>query len=376
MSRILLLITAEDRAGAERSVLLGQSPRKDYLELARVLGADVLDLSNVHADATARRLDRFVRRGAGHAWLASRLASRYETIFSDGEHIGLLLGVALARKRYRPRHIMIGHSLSARKKRPLAALAREGIDNLIVHSDAQLEFAINTLRFDPADVYLLPYQVDVDFWQRDSARQELMIASAGLEQRDYATFLDAVKDLPLGAIMAGASHWSRTKNRLNRKKLPANTILDSYDYLGLRDLYSRARMVVVPVRDVDFQAGITTILEAMAMRKAVIVTHARGQRETVVGPLWAAGQTTWPSHGPSPEGCTGIYVPPRDAEALRSAIVYLVERPEVAAVLGTNGRRRVEERLSIDRYVRSVASVIDPALAQASGARTDALSGA
>lgn len=134
-------------------------------------------------------------------------------------------------------------------------------------------------------------------------------------------------------------------------------------------------MVVVPVRDVNFQAGITTVLEAMAMRKAVIVTHTQGQRETVVGPLWTADQTTWPSQGPSPEECTGIYVPPRDPEALRSAIVYLVERPELAAVLGMNGRRCVEERLNIDRYVRSVAAVIDPALAQPDGARTDALKG-
>jgi hypothetical protein len=39
---------------------------------------------------------------------------------------------------------------------------------------------------------------------------------------------------------------------------------------------ARSSVVVVPLFDVDFHAGITTILEAMAMGKAVIVTHSMG----------------------------------------------------------------------------------------------------
>jgi len=44
------------------------------------------------------------------------------------------------------------------------------------------------------------------------------------------------------------------------------------DHRHLRDLYARARFVVVPLRDVDFDAGVTTITEAMAMGKAVVST--------------------------------------------------------------------------------------------------------
>ena len=38
-------------------------------------------------------------------------------------------------------------------------------------------------------------------------------------------------------------------------------------------MYARARLVVVPLHDVDFDAGVTTITEAMAMGKAVVATQ-------------------------------------------------------------------------------------------------------
>lgn len=360
MGKVLLLITADDCETARQQVEAGKSPRKDYLELAEALDADVLDLSAVRADPMARRLDRIVRRGAGHAWLASRLLAQYDAVFSDGEHIGLPLGILLAGKRHRCWHVMIGHGLSARKKRLLAPWARRGIDALIVHCGRQLEFVIRTLGVDPGQAYLLPYQVDDEFWRPQPGREELLIVSCGMEQRDYPTLIEAIRDLPVGVSIAAMSHWSRDRNRLRGKRLPANVTVGGYDYAQLRDLYSQARLVVVPLVDGDFPAGIATILEAMAMAKAVVVSHTRGQRETVMGPLWSEGQKVWPAEGPSPEGSTGIYVPPRDVRALRSAIVYLLERPELAAVLGGNGRRYVEEHVRLDKFVRRLAPVIDP----------------
>ena len=376
MGKVLLLITSDDCETARRQVQAGKSPRQDYLELAEALDADVLDCSAVRADPMARRLDRIIRRGTGHAWLASRMLAQYDAVFSDGEHIGLPLGILLAGKRHRCRHVMIGHGLSARKKRLLAPWARKGIDALIVHCSRQLEFVIHTLRVDPGQVYLLPYQVDEEFWRPQPGREELLIVSCGMEQRDYPTLIDAVRDLPVGVCIAAMSHWSRDRNRLKGKKLPANATVGGYDYAQLRDLYGQARFVVVPLVDGDFPAGIATILEAMAMGKAVIVTRTRGQRDTVVGPLWSASQKVWPAEGPSPDDCTGIYVPPGDAQALHSAIVYLLERPELATVLGGNARRFVEEHLSLDKFVSRLAAVTDPAYSPPDVARAGMYRGA
>lgn len=371
MGKVLLLITADDVDAAREQVREGVSPRKDYLDLADALGADVLDSPAVRANSTARRIERIVRRGAGHAWLASRILSQYDAVFSDGEHIGLPLGIMLSGRRHRCRHVMIGHGISAWKKRLLAGWARPGIDALIVHCSSQLKFAIDNLQVDPSEVYLLPYQVDLDFWRPQPGDEELLILSCGREQRDYPTLIEAVRDMPVGVSIAAMSHWSRDRNRLRGKKLPANVTVGSYDYLQLRGLYGGSRFVVVPLVDGDYPAGIATILEAMAMGKAVIVTQTRGQRDTVVGPLWSDDTYGWPADGPSPEDCTGIYVPPGDAQALRSAIVYLLERPELAAVLGGNARRFVEEHMSLDRFVTRLAAVIDPSYAPPDLVRAD-----
>jgi glycosyltransferase involved in cell wall biosynthesis len=292
------------------------------------------------------------------------VAADYDAVFSDGEHIGLLLGALLARKDIRPSHVMIGHHLSSWRKRALTHLGRQGIDSVIVHSTAQFRFAVRNLKFLPTRVHLVPYSVDTDFWQPAPPSEEPLIVSCGMEHRDYDCLIKAVRDLPVSVCVGAMSHWSRDGNRLRGKLVPSNMTVDSYNFAELRQLYARSRFVVVPLRPTDFQAGITTILEAMAMGRAVIVTHTEGQSETVTGPLWNAEESGWPAYGPPPEGSTGIYVPAGDAGALRGAIVHLLQRPELAAVIGANGRRFAERHANLDLYVRRLASIIDPASAE------------
>ena len=97
---------------------------------------------------------------------------------------------------------------------------------------------------------------------------------------------------------------------------------------------------MVPLYETDFQAGVTTILEAMAMGKAVIASKTRGQREVIE------------------DGSTGIYVPPGDGAALRRAIEDLLAAPEKAAAIGARARQAVESRMSLDIWADRIASVI------------------
>jgi glycosyltransferase involved in cell wall biosynthesis len=61
------------------------------------------------------------------------------------------------------------------------------------------------------------------------------------------------------------------------RAFPPTSPSQQLSQLGLRDLYSQSRFVVVPLHEVDFDAGVTTLTEAMAMGKAVIVTRTRGR---------------------------------------------------------------------------------------------------
>jgi glycosyltransferase involved in cell wall biosynthesis len=59
------------------------------------------------------------------------------------------------------------------------------------------------------------------------------------------------------------------------------------------------------------------------------------------------------------EGHTGIYVRPGDADELRRAIAYLLAHPDVARMLGANGRRFVESTMSLDQFTDRMVALIE-----------------
>ena len=128
--------------------------------------------------------------------------------------------------------------------------------------------------------------------------------------------------------------------------------------------------MAVPVDDVDFQAGITTILEAMAMGKPVIATHTYGQTDVIEdrrSVTRGAQERARPisllrnvaDEEDVPIEPNGFYVPPKDPEALQRAIVFLLDHPEERARLGAAGRRAVERLMSVDQFAERIARVVD-----------------
>jgi glycosyltransferase involved in cell wall biosynthesis len=282
----------------------------------------------------------------------------YDAVFTDNERVGAFAGMLLRLRRKRPVHVMLGHHLTPWKKRPFLTLARGGIDRLIVHSEMQRRLAVEKLGFSAGAVAVLPYQVDTQFWQPMGTPPSDLICTAGLECRDYPTLIQAVRNLPVEVKIGAASHWSGKRSGIESRSLPENVEVRPYAYPDLRRLYDRSRLVVVPLLDVDFQAGITLILEAMAIAKPVVISASRGLPDVVRGPLWAPGQSSWPHQGPQPDASSGIYVPPGDAAALRSAIAYLLASPDVAAELGRNGRQRAESDYGLAQFTSRFAEAI------------------
>jgi glycosyltransferase involved in cell wall biosynthesis len=131
-------------------------------------------------------------------------------------------------------------------------------------------------------------------------------------------------------------------------------------------------VVVVPLEEVDFQAGITTILEAMAMARPVVVTATTGQTDVIVDRRSSVrGAPSRPASLLGPlaelEGVhlepNGLYVPPGDPDALRRAIVYLLDHPDERARLGAAGRRLVERLMTVDHFTRRMGDLIEQACA-------------
>jgi len=308
---------------------------------------------------------------ATQAWISFRQRHAYRAILTDGEHIGIPLALLLKLVRSQTVHVTIGHRLSSGKKRLVFRWLKPHthLNRIALHSSFQYGLAVNELGIPASRLALVPYQVDTDFWKPRPLAEERMICSAGLEYRDYQTLFKAVENLD-ARVIGAASNWSRRSNHAARSEHPSNVEIGAFDYLALRELYARAAVVVVPLIDVDFQAGITTILEAMAMAKAVIVTHSRGQTDVVEDPRPPTRGATL-RHRPisllrkfandigfdvEPNG---FYVPPGDSVALRQAIVYLLDHPDERARLGAAGRMAVERVMNLEQFVQRLRELVE-----------------
>ncbi len=333
-------------------------PRLDYLGLARALQAELFDYQGTQRTAGlwGKAVAKIAGRNALLAWSCFSRRNGATTIISDGEQVGIPLALLLkwlGRGSRDVRHVMIAHAISARKKAFFFDWLRVAshVDTFLVYSSAQKQI-IETRFGVPAErVVLIPFQVDTQFYSAEAAAAAPseesqavgplpLICAVGLERRDYRTLLRAVDGLPVRLVITASSAWSKQVNTAEGETIPSNVTVRTFSYAGLRQLYQDAAFMVMPLLDVDFAAGVTAILEAMAMGRAVICSRALGQTDLVS------------------DGETGVYVDVGDVEQLRAAITRLLDDPAEAHRLGHNGRTLVRERMSLERYVERFEALL------------------
>jgi glycosyltransferase involved in cell wall biosynthesis len=331
---------------------LDRRPRTDYVELARRVNAEVIDSHHLLNRATpvARALARTVGIVQGQVAEVFLRRRRYEHVLAWADRLGLPLALLFKLTRSRRDLVLVSVWLSRRKKAVfLSHLRVHSHMRAIIHcGTAQLKIAADRLGVPRDKLHHVQQPVDDLFWRPRNGASESLICSVGAEARDYGTFAEAMSGLELRAEIAagkavprpsGEAGLSETLRALPAERIPANVRLSiGLSHEELRDLYARSRFVVIPLEDVEFDAGGTAIAEAMAMAKAVIVTRTRGQIDIVE------------------DGVQGIYVPPRDPRSLRNAIEYLDSHPEEAARMGRAGRKLVETRFRLDDYVARLAT--------------------
>jgi glycosyltransferase involved in cell wall biosynthesis len=369
--RILFVVSAD--LPTDRPII-SDGPRKDYIALIESLHPTVLDRTRVRRSAAGRLAERLFGTAVTQALLAFRQHRRYDVVITDGEHIGIPLALMLKAVGATVAHVTIGHRLSTPKKRPFFRWLRvhSHMNRIALHSKLQYDIATTELGIPRDQVMVIPFQTDTAFWRPQSVPEERLVSSAGLEHRDYRTLFQAVEGLDADVVIGAASQWSRQPNTAIGPEHPANVTVDSFDYAALRDVFARSSVVVVPLFDVDFQAGITTILEAMAMGKAVVVTRAAGQTDVVEDRRLDTGGTP---AGPRPLSLlrelaqqaglpvepNGLYVPPSDPAALRRAIEYLLDHPDERAQLGAAARRTVERFMSVEHFAARMGAWVEGA---------------
>ena len=355
-NQILLTVSGTIPADIREQIARGARPRADYLEMARSFGADLLDYPGACtvAGAFGKLLERIGGADLVLAWACFKLRNRYQAIVTDGEQIGLPLAALLKFLGFgrRPRHLMIVHIISVRKK--MLFLDRLGvqshIDRFLAYATWQQQFIQHRWNIPAERALFTPFMVDSAFFAPERVTRNPTprprICAVGLERRDYPTLLRAVDGLDVDVVIAAASPWSKRSDSTQGQSIPQNVTVRKFTQFELRQLYADCQFLVMPLENVEFQAGVTAILEAMSMERAVLCSRTPGQTDIII------------------DGENGHYVSPDDPIALRAAIEHLIEHPEATQQLGKAGRRLVEQQMSLDRYVERLDEIVRAAIAE------------
>jgi glycosyltransferase involved in cell wall biosynthesis len=332
----------------DRRVAADAWPRVHLYE--RQLHSDMLDERGIVGIGGLKgTLYRQLPMGAAQALEAFSRRNRYDALVSWGERFGLPLSALLKATNARIPHIALFSWISTPKKAAVLRRTHSHIHRLVLWSSIQYEFAISVLGIPPARIVQLRWLVDQQFWRPMPGPTDT-IAAVGREMRDYATLIEAIRDANIRCHIAAKIDVGKTDPWMTDlrdvDKLPPHITFGPKPYPELRDLYARSRFVVLPLYPTDTDNGVTAMTEAMAMGKAVICTRVDGQRDVLE------------------HGVNGLFVPPRDPAALRQAIDYLWTHPDECERMGREGRKRIEQFHTLERFVDGVESAVHDAIAE------------
>lgn len=187
-------------------------------------------------------------------------------------------------------------------------------------------------------VHFVPFGVNIRYFNPGLTAQKpaVDILSVGADtQRDFCLLIELARQHPEWSFAAIASGV----NADLLKDSPPNMTL--YRDLSLEDVRAHvisARLIVLPVKENTYSGATTTLLQCMAMGKAVAVSRVGAIRE---------------GYGLQ-DGVNVRWIEPGSLESLSAAVAGLLADGELRRRLGTAARRHVVENLGWDRYVNEM----------------------
>lgn len=325
------------------NALPSQYPRQDYNEIAQKTSAVIYgdETANRFWHKTIRAFEKQVKLDASISVRAVKNVHSHNLILSTSEKLAIPVAILLRLQQYNIPHVVIAHKLSSRPKKLLFKLLplHKNFNQIITVSKAQANYAIDYLGLLPNQVHALFSQVDHDFFQPQPVAIEDFIFAVGQEQRDYQTLIQATKNTNIRILILANSRWSSYKSNLPRAE-NVHYLTTHLSFAQLRDFYAKAKLVVLPLKNVDYAAGVNCALEAMAMGKALVVSASTGIQEYL-----AHGETVFT-------------VEPENAMVLRDGILQLWHDANERKRLGCNARQVVEEKMNLEIYVNNVVDIM------------------
>jgi glycosyltransferase involved in cell wall biosynthesis len=300
----------------------------------------------VWARATSAAINRAVYGLGGYGGdFASLLGSlrainASEVVFSTVDTVGLPLALLSRAGIVRPPVVYTAIGLPERLVQLRGARTRRVYRDalrrtraLISYAQSEAEWLRDWLGAGAPPVRFIPFGVDTDaFRPQPDAQHEVDVVSVGADpRRDFGLLAAVARSHPdlTFTIVLSADHA-----RALAQPPPNVTLEIDIPLEAVRGRLAGARVVALPVRGNSYSGATTTLLQAMAMAKPVVVS-----RTDAIATGYGLD-----------DGINCRLVPPEEADAFERALLETLTGADAARALGIRARETVERSLSWKRY--------------------------
>jgi glycosyltransferase involved in cell wall biosynthesis len=243
-----------------------------------------------------------------------------------------------------PRHVILqfitrerAATARSRLRHAIAYLCLSTVYRFICSSRREIEYYRSIFDWDAARFAFVPVHTDERLLKYGNASREGFIIAAGRTYRDFETLARAVAGTGIPTFIV----CGRQGPALDHVP-PEVTVITEMPFDELMKEVARARVVVVPLTPQRISTGQSFVLQAMAVRGAVIATRTAGTEDYIR------------------DGENGLLVPPRDPLELRRVIQRVWNDVDLAGALGESAQATVLRQHLPVHYARAVAAAITP----------------
>lgn len=209
------------------------------------------------------------------------------------------------------------------------------------YSQVEIDFFEKEMGIKKGKIKYIPLATDWEYFSRKSKNRKEVICAVGTELgRDYRTFFEAVKNLPIKAEVA--CHPDNIKDLNIPKNVKVHLNIPVTEVLKL---YQKSVLSVVPCKERYRSSGQMVVLESTAAGIPTIASEILGITSAF-----------------SYENNKNIlFFKPEDANDLRGKIKYLLENENIAKELGRNASKKCKEEYTtkkmahnLDKFIQSL----------------------
>ena len=218
----------------------------------------------------------------------------------------------------------------------LARFALSAVDIFVVHSTAEIEIYSHWLSIPRERFIFVPLSIQTNVFEVEKEALEPFVVAIGTANRDYDCLIRALKPLGYRTIIVAGRHAAE-----NLALPPFVEIRSGLSLSECHKLSQRARVNVVPIKDVNSASGQVTLLETMMFGKAVVATRCAGTVDYATDKLNA------------------LLVEPGDDKALSLAISELWGDENKRTLIGDAARSTIFSSVTFEAVAPKMRDVLD-----------------